>query len=800
MNKNFFDFLYNKNLNNNKKINKIKYKINKLHGSVYKTELQLKLTELQELQKMFTNKINILDKTNFSVILNQINNLINQTLCNINKHNLLEINNINDINLVNMLNNMHDIDINNKKLNYNYNYKFKPIISIKEPFELLLFKPNLNNIITLLINIQLMDLSKKINNKDCHITQYIFIIDNSIDEINEKIENMDELILLITKRINNIEEYYRYEFTITDPIKKLFNNNDDNELVEIYNIIQLDQKLYENNELSRIKDPLIYYNKLDTFIHNLYYEYINNKINEESLHNNKCTITKYNILIKNINNTNLLELDKIIKTLLIHYSILIQLKNNIYNKYNEIKIKMIQLISKQTYNSLEYIVDIEECINKLNLIIINIQSKIDIDNLNNELETIKYKLNIMSDFKNTSDMSIIIEYNNLKLDNIKKNINYLYDLVYNVINFINKQINIENFKNILNTIFTNYLNNILLYLIKYIKNEFKMNTNINFSELYRLNNISDYEEKKQGFLYKLLLTFLNINNNKIDDTLIINNNQYIDILFIYFYKTLNNNNIIKLIKLFNNNLLINEDINITDYDKQIKLLNYYPNLFNKIKHYKILYLKNNIIFTDNFNKMMKHLIKKIDIYEYIYQIFINQQGCNKTNKLYIYNSKLRDYYNTRNIFLIKYKELNIIINKFNLLYFQLYNHQLFITHKIKSLLLKYNYKIFNNISRESISYYLNIINIIETHIIKNNIKNNVYLYFFNYHFITIKILKNFLTNMFNNWHSEDNDLNKNKFNITKLITIDNTNIILNGFFLLNICKDMLDSYYITINK
>ena len=140
--------------------------------------------------------------------------------------------------------------------------------------------------------------------------------------------------------------------------------------------------------------------------------------------------------------------------------------------------------------------------------------------------------------------------------------------------------------------------------------------------------------------------------------------------------------------------------------------------------------------------------------------------------------------------------------KFNLLYIQFYYHKLFIINYVKLIFSKKDYRIYQNISRGTVSYYHSNVKYILEKITNPEIINNdnVYKYFYYYHYITLKYLDKFLFNLYNNWKGvagadgADGNINSSRLLI---LNINHPAEIKKGFFLLNLFKDILDSFYLS---
>jgi len=151
-----------------------------------------------------------------------------------------------------------------------------------------------------------------------------------------------------------------------------------------------------------------------------------------------------------------------------------------------------------------------------------------------------------------------------------------------------------------------------------------------------------------------------------------------------------------------------------------------------------------------------------------------------------------------------YNELVNVSNQFNLAYLQFFYHKLFIVNYVKLTLTKPAYRVYSNISRGSVSYYLSIISDILTKFSNPEIvkTNSTYNYFYTYHLLNLRILNGFLGWLHLNWKAapEDEQIESNK-NVSRLYvlnsTVNHAPNIKKGFFLFNLFKDILDDFKLT---
>ncbi len=151
-----------------------------------------------------------------------------------------------------------------------------------------------------------------------------------------------------------------------------------------------------------------------------------------------------------------------------------------------------------------------------------------------------------------------------------------------------------------------------------------------------------------------------------------------------------------------------------------------------------------------------------------------------------------------------YNELVNVANEFNLAYLQFFYHKLFIVNYVKLTLTKPAYRVYSNISRGSVSYYLSIVSDILTKFSNPEIvkSNSTYNYFYTYHLLNLQILNEFLSWLHKNWKAapEDEQIESNK-NVSRLYVLNSrivhTPEITKGFFLFNLFKDILDDFKLT---
>ena len=180
------------------------------------------------------------------------------------------------------------------------------------------------------------------------------------------------------------------------------------------------------------------------------------------------------------------------------------------------------------------------------------------------------------------------------------------------------------------------------------------------------------------------------------------------------------------------------------------------------------------------------------------------------NNYYDKMVKLSTFINSFKNIINKFKKVAM---EYNIRYIHFSNHLLFITTYLRLINMnnEIEYKIYNYLSKGSLTYYMRIIDKIALDI-KNKNKNSLGIYFYKNHYINIQILKNFLSFLFQNWDkyqdkcpSSNNTLVSNynitdeKKNILSKLYLYNDNYnsqIKKGIFIFNAFKDILDQYYL----
>uniref|UniRef100_A0A6C0DAB2 Uncharacterized protein n=1 Tax=viral metagenome TaxID=1070528 RepID=A0A6C0DAB2_9ZZZZ len=248
----------------------------------------------------------------------------------------------------------------------------------------------------------------------------------------------------------------------------------------------------------------------------------------------------------------------------------------------------------------------------------------------------------------------------------------------------------------------------------------------------------------------------------------------------------------------NNDLTKYHDLNCLDsnYKKIIKI----TDIFNDL-------LKNNYYFyelaNDNKNKVkwneinseinlsLEYLKQNLDpniIKNYIEkcQLETGQIGGSSLDEWKNMNMKIINFSEEINLLKSNYDEYKKLIMKFNILYIQLYNHQLFIINYVKLIVFNKDYKVYNYIPKKTVTYYHNIVNKILDSI--NDFSSDINFYFYKNHFVTLNIVKKFLDKMIKSYKTD-----KVKINLYSKTYSEN---IKKNVFLFNAFKDLLDVYSI----
>ena len=426
---------------------------------------------------------------------------------------------------------------------------------------------------------------------------------NYYQSINNIINSFfDEKKLLESQ--NQLEQNLNFFYQITLIYLKNFKEN----LIENFNnkiIIPLNEekKIVENNNN-------ILLNSLKT-INNRYKE-----IKKDLLKIQK----KYFISCKNLSNNNLINnyFKYKNKNDLILYKYQIKNSNNIYNKININYDKYLLLLRDNEKKRLNFFKNLfnnynminSNYINNFNEYNIQIKNKFDLWNIENDINSFNEDFNFYNNNNNNNNrikMEEVINYNNnnenilnekLKYFNINNNnFSYIYNKFFNNNNINykeenNQKIIIETFIKILDNNNNEELslelicliNNLIiedknfstLFLKLFIDSHKNLINNINYHQIYNLNNFYHFSNILKNILYNF--PFFNLNSNDNDN----NNNDFIcnlssAIIFISqrtFYYDLNSNKILFLSGIISKDSLFQKYFfwkNIIEFKLKIKL-------------------------------------------------------------------------------------------------------------------------------------------------------------------------------------------------------------------------------------
>ena len=427
---------------------------------------------------------------------------------------------------------------------------------------------------------------------------------NYYQSINNIINSFfDEKKLLESQ--NQLEQNLNFFYQITLIYLKNFKEN----LIENFNnkiIIPLNEekKVVENNNN-------ILLNSLKT-INNRYKE-----IKKDLLKIQK----KYFISCKNLSNNNLINnyFKYKNKNDLILYKYQIKNSNNIYNKININYDKYLLLLRDNEKKRLNFFKNLfnnynminSNYINNFNEYNIQIKNKFDLWNIENDINSFNEDFNFYNNNNNNNNrikMEEVINYNNnnenilnekLKYFNINNNnFSYIYNKFFNNNNINYKEENsqkiiIETFIKILDNNNNEELslelicliNNLIiedknfstLFLKLFIDSHKNLINNINYHQIYNLNNFYHFSNILKNILYNF--PFFNFNSNNNDNN---NNNDFIcnlssAIIFISqrtFYFDLNSNKILFLSGIISKDSLFQKNFfwkNIIEFKLKIKL-------------------------------------------------------------------------------------------------------------------------------------------------------------------------------------------------------------------------------------
>jgi len=350
----------------------------------------------------------------------------------------------------------------------------------------------------------------------------------------------------------------------------------------------------------------------------------------------------------------------------------------------------------------------------------------------------------------------------------------------------------------------NYIenNNKLIISIKEHDEQIKILKSYNDNILININKIKSY--------YNI---FKDEKTNNIDNSNYINPSNILEMITVKKLTNINKDTNLEDTKSLNS-ALSSISIEQPEDDNYLKIINYNSDYLIKPDYDAIKIISGGGFITKNKNiKLINSLVKKWnnELIKNKNKLYKKQYNKNIKNKKDIssafilkggsfdeYSKNLIEFQNKQLEYTETYNELINNVNIFNLKYSQFYHHKLFIINYIKFVFLNENYRIYQNISRGTISYYKSIVDDILSKINKFKTSDELYEYFYIYHYITLKILKNFLDNLHNNWKGY-NDVNdekeKNKSRLLILNpAVEHTGNIKKGLFLLNLFKDILDDY------
>lgn len=395
--------------------------------------------------------------------------------------------------------------------------------------------------------------------------------------------------------------------------------------------------------------------------------------------------------------------------------------------------------------------------------------------LNGKITSMKESLNRKKEIFFDSDC--IVE--------IKKEFNDVIDTKLSIIKEMEKVLmNIMDKKNfdIINNILLrieNDLDKIKSELIKFLKNI-----------IYKINEYKDYNSDENQTIKR------EIKENKtaianIYQTIIENifkdNTQYISFIDLYNDKYKSNKlkeQIIESTKNKNKKIILGLDNTI-----KLELINLYLTNITPIQRDYINILIQKINELNKTNETFENKIKTnkecdAEIQKYDPKEITQFGGTFRddyNHSLITLQSKINDYKKL-------YNEFKKNIDKYNLLYIDLYHHQLFISSYIDLVLIKKNINIFQYISKGIVEYYLKGIKQITS---KYKQEEPIIDYFRKNHSINLMILENFLQKLFDRWKQSNGDI------IYKLVLIKNDEENKNYkfcVFLFNMYKNIIDDY------
>jgi hypothetical protein len=836
--KNFYNYLNEKYDKIDRKIQR-RLKIIQKGGAINLAKIQIELEYLKQLKNILQQKKDIGKKLDLNIISEPLDKIIkdlNEVASRVNKGYSKELDD-NSARLQLLLNQIQTIEskisdnkegyiqVELKKLDKFITPKID-IPTIKNIHEQLIEEINKN------INDILSDLDKKTETSTNEFQSKVIIMKEQNIKINDNIKKMIEFIKIIKEKIDEIKKYMNIELKPEDISKELFMSPDDfisqekKELITIQKLEALILKADEKNEglmktfsqyttLPKIDEKQIIKPDLLNLMNlqptqpisqskqrggniYLYKKEDVEKIINEIYKKWQDKVNEYIQYLSKSEEERQAELKRLLSIQGPKNKEIISRIDNQTKKFAELKEKLTILLSKTK----EIQQMIENYIKQIGEGILDINCKDIIDDYTTYYNDINNQMRIIYDkyvnIKTQREKGKPI-LNESEFDNLNKDIDTLnYQLDEYIINTQNKTM--DNGKERCNEKMKRQINE---YINIEIKDYDKLLLNIKNAKL----SISG-QLKLESERIKMRNNLINIQN--IDDKLryyklLMESNEFEDIFSnlgsqIYTYITEKEQKLQKELCLL----------------KEKKECQAKDEIYSFIIE-KIGFTKRDLI-TKPFGRLIKNKLKEkitrlYNIYNLVNKIIQKGGSINHWENYYsIIINTYMSIYNYKE----KYNEFAKYANEFNLLYIQLYYHQYYIAKYIEETLLKDSYTVYQNISRGSVNYYRTIIKEIIEKCEKNPELNGVTQYFYKYHYITLKLLFNFLDSIrkpdywgkINNVKIDPSEIVKmeESRNSSRLLIIPRNDTeqelisqnLKKGFFLFNIFKDILDEYAYTL--
>lgn len=764
---NFYKYLNKKYFKINQKIKKNKNRLNRkilLGGAPDSSiaKIQLNLAQLEVLKNIIEKKISTGDKINFDAISEPIEKLVKnlqEFASDMNKK-MEVVDTANIAAILNEVTTVESIITDNKDSYLNIGLKTKPAIlhppinipDLDQNYKIIIEKIN-RDIQNLFTAIKEIDTESEAN-----INEKLKVLQENIDFIITKIKELDVLIADIKSRIEEMEEYTKFKLTHVK-----INNSEYIQALRDNDFAKFTQDIQPRFFFTAEENELIQMAKLEGLIY------------PES---DGRTIREISDTIKKLEGVNDIDSKILIKPEFLKNSMFKGGASNVLIYSKEDMQKIIEVLFNKWKDSLN-----------------KIKQQISDD------ETQANKL-IYND--------LVDKLKATELTTLKENIQKLNNLIEKI-NDYNSKINIYN------CLDNSKLKDRIIDLNVLIKdiNAFCINLD---EKIVRIKNESTIRKRK----YDQLLIEITELNKKIDKYILeteesLKSQHTLPDAFIKECDTLRIDYIKKEIDslfILLSGIPLKQFNQLSDADKK-KYNSKLEYIIKVLTHLKTTDLR---LIKDTTKKpIISKAIEHIDEYTKILKSKIlepkKKQTGGSIKEWENYYFKIIDLFRKINDYKKKYDNFNKVAKNFNMKYIQLYHHQLYISNYIAVILLKDSYQLYEYLSKGSANYYRGIAQSIfekcnSPEIIKNN---KVIEYFYKYHYVSLELVYNFLTELKGNWSvdhafykSQNIDIikiaqNKNTSRL-KVITdneLEHSNPMKKGLFMFNIFKDILDTYQYT---